>query len=579
MAAAERAVFPPGGDRLVAYRVRGAAAPLDDYVLIALRSLGDHAGHVLVLVGEEPEPADRERLAEVCDEILVDPAEDAALSAWLEARERDGSPFDEVVLTDDSWFGPVAALGSVWDRMDRVPADAWTMTPAGRPDAGAWISVRRPVGGADAWERRLAQTRRHVAAGTPGGSADIVVDCAFPDPAEGDDPVLVQSARLLAEGCPLLARRVFTTAPPVLERHAVIGRALVAVAADNGYPSGAILQNLARTVAPNRLNASLSLLEIPSRRSAAIAPGVESVVIAHFVQGTDPAELVRRIGLIPGDCRVVATAGTAEDERIIRPLLADARGVDAGHIEVRRVPPAADPVSATFVGCRDILLDGRQDIVINLHSGPFPGTTVNARRYLRRHTWENLLGSREHAERVLGLFRDPGLGFVLPPTPHIGVDTLGSGWAGGRGDAERIARLLGIRVPLGDAPLAPVGGMWIGRTAALRVLAGHEWSWRDYLPASGWGSLARTQEALLAHAAGTSGFHTRTVLTAEHAAISHAPLEYKIDQLASTTPGFPADKIALLHRLGAAGDGRARDFVRMNRRARRASAQGGLRDD
>ena len=579
MTAAERTVFRPGGDRLVVYRVRGFAAPLDDYVLIALRSLREHAAHILVLVGEEPEPSDRERLAEVCDEILVDPAEDAALSAWLEAREHDGSRFDEVVLTDDSWFGPVAALGSVLERMDQVATDAWTMTPAGRTDGGAWISVRRPRSEAGAWDRLLGEARRHAVAGTQIDSAEIVVDCAFPGSAGVEDPVLVESARLLAAGCPLLARRVFTTAPPVLERHAVIGRALLAAAADNGYPPGAILQNLARTVAPNRLNASLSLLEIPSRRSGAHAPAFESVVLAHFAHGTDPAELARRIGLIPGDCRVVATVGTAEDERIIRPLLADARGVGAGDIEVRRVPPAADPASATFVGCRDILLDGRQDIVINLHSGPFPGTTVNARRYLRRHTWENLLGSREHAERVLGLFRDPGLGFVLPPTPHIGVDTLGSGWAGGRGDAERIARLLGIRVPLGEAPLAPVGGMWIGRTAALRVLAGHEWSWRDYLPASGWGSLARTQEALLAHAAGTSGFHTRTVLTAEHAAISHAPLEYKIDQLASTTPGFPADKIALLHRLGAVGDGRARDFLRMNRRARRASAQGGLRDD
>ena len=64
-------------------------------------------------------------------------------------------------------------------------------------------------------------------------------------------------------------------------------------------------------------------------------------------------------------------------------------------------------------------------------------------------------------------------------------------------------------------------------------------------------------ERVVPLAAGEVGFHTRTVLTTEHAAISHASLEYKVDQLSSTTPGYPVEQIQYFHRAGWMGAGGA----------------------
>jgi rhamnosyltransferase len=558
MSAPGQTSFPADGARVVVYRARRVASTIDDHVFVALNALRDHSARIVLQLPQPPTESDRLRLREISDAIvLAVGTDDEPLAELLDAWHRDGTRFDEVILTDDSWFGPVASFAPVFARMDPTLTAAWTMTPADRPDAAAWVAIRRARETGGTWSALLSTER-------------IGTVSAFPsDRYTGADPVLVDSHRLLADGCPLLGRRVFTESPLVLERHAVIGRDLLREASERGYTTEAILQNLAKTVAPRRLNASLGLLDIPRPGRADDADARRVAVLAHFERDGDPDELVRRVGLVPGACDIIATTVTPGDADMIREALSRARGVGGEDIEVRVVPSGADDISATFVACRDVLLDDRHDVIVKLHSGCSVGRSANARRFLGRHTWGSLLDSGDHASRVLALFGERGLGLVLPPTPHIGFDTLGSGWEALLGDAERLASMLGIRVPLGAAPLRPVGRMWIARPRALRLIAEQEWSWADYLDGSAWDDLGAVQEALLAHGAGQLGFHTRTVLTPNLAAISHAPLEDKIDQLASTTPGFPVDRVDLLHRLGWVGSGTATDFARMYLRANR----------
>jgi rhamnosyltransferase len=115
------------------------------------------------------------------------------------------------------------------------------------------------------------------------------------------------------------------------------------------------------------------------------------------------------------------------------------------------------------------------------------------------------------------------------------------------------------------SPLAPLGGMFVCRPEALRLLSEHEWHYADYAPSEAFPKalLGPTQERLLAYAAGERGFHSRTVMNAEHADISHTSLEFKLDQLSSTTPGYPIEQIQFLHRSGPTGRGSALDLTRM----------------
>ena len=561
-------VFPSDGRRMILYRSRRSS--LAEYVLVAIGALREHASRTVVLLTEDPGDFGRRSLTEVADDILVSDGDEDGIAGLLDKSESDDESFDEILFVDDSWFGPVSSLAPVFARMNHTAAHAWTMTPTGQADASAWMAVRRARDSALTWREILPAARIAVAGGpqTEVDAGGIVVAEAFPGALyPAPDPVIAESHRLLADGCPLVSRRAFTSSPLLLERHGVIPRDLLRDISALGYRGDTIVQNLARSIAPAELNATLSLLEIPRDGASPVRPGSRILILAHFAQDSDPSELVRRIALIPGECDIVATTSVPGDVDRVRAVLSAARHAHGGDIEVRLVPSTADNVSALFVACRDLLLDDRYDLAIRVHSARLEGRSENARRYIDRHTWENMFANSDHASRVLALFDDGGLGVVFPPMPLIGYDSFDSEWRGLRGDASRMARLLGIRVPLGSTPLFPLGGVWVARVRALRLLAEHPWTWEDYLPGAGWRALGTTQLTLLAHAAGELGFHVRTVLSSEQAEISHAPLEYKVDQLASTVQGFPIDRVRLLHRLGWVGSGSALDFARMHARA------------
>ena len=63
------------------------------------------------------------------------------------------------------------------------------------------------------------------------------------------------------------------------------------------------------------------------------------------------------------------------------------------------------------------------------------------------------------------------------------------------------------------------------------------------------------RSGIIAYAAAELGYHSRTISTLEHTAISHAALDFKLDQMGATMPGYPIDQIQFLHRAGWLGHG------------------------
>ncbi len=548
MPAVGAASFPDEGRRAVVYRL-SAARMHDDYVVIALRALREHATWLAVQLVEAPDDAPFALVADVADEVIVasDWGDPDLLGRRVEEGERFAGRFDEVILTDDSWFGPVTPLAPVLKRMDTQAVLAWTMTPALPREEANWLAIRRDGTATASWTRTLALVYEGAA-----------VVSAFAD--GGEHP---------PDESPLLTRDSLAGYPPLLEKHGIVGRRILAGAQVHGYPSAAILQSLARSEPPNELNATLGLLEIVSTTPSALpAPAAGLLVLAHFARGTAWGELLRRLQSVPDNADVIATTDAADEADRLHAEISALRTLAEGALEVRTVPSGADSVSAVFVGCRDELVGDRYELVMKLHAAGV-GPSRNAEAYLRRHTRENLFATVGYTARIIDFFRDPGLGAVFPATPNIGHDVLGAGWGDLRADVERLRRLLGVAVPLGAAPLMPWGGAWVARTEVLQVLAQRPWQWSDYTSEGEWSNLGRAQEALLAHAAGERGLTVRTALTAAHAEVSLVALAYTVDQLASTTTGHVADQIGLLHRLGPVGAGGIRDTLRMYRHARK----------
>lgn len=582
----------PSPRRALVFAFRRGGA-WEETSVFALRALRPFVEAILVVapegVGAIPPGA-----AGLVDRVVATGSEDFSSRAYVEAIEaaREVLPhLEEVILTGDSWFGPLEGVGDVFDRMSGS-ADVWTMLPPSPPRPSfpgegfpaiddrpwLWTALSRRVIDGDDWRRWWAspvadgdrERRLHTDLADEHRTWSVAFDVAdLPL-----DPGLYAPEDLIERGVPFIDRAVFASFPPFLDRFAILGREIARLMESRGYPLDMLWSSLARVIPPKALNTTAALLEIlPDHALSEAAPPLRIAAIVHISDLDGLDDVLRRLDFFPNpvDTFVTTTEGVTA-ARLERRL--EAWSAQRGHHYELRVTPASPgrDMADFFAGCRDLLRPGRYDLVVKVHSRRAPWKTMNRLRYFRRYQLDNLLNSPGYVRNVLELFRSqPRLGLVFPPMIHIGYATMGRGWAELRDSAERLARHLGITVPLDRvSPLAPFGGMWIARPEALRLMVECRWRFADYtLKAQRrFGRLAHVQERLVTAAAAEVGYYSRTVLTYEHAEISHTALDFKVDQISSTTRGWPVERIDFLHRAGYTGYGGtvalARMYVRLN---------------
>lgn len=605
-AAGRPATFPTDGRRLVIYVVYDRRGSVEDFVRYALAGMRDDATHILAVVNGSLDDHGRSLLEEVADEILVRRNRGYDIWAHKEGLEHIGeriSEYDEVLLTNDTWFGPVRPYGPVFERMNATEAHFWGMTDheydplnkfTGEGDLpyhlqSFWIAVRREMFLSEAWrdywrdlpempdyyDAVLKHETQFTKYFTDRGFSSGVAYPASDYPT--DHPALFNAELLLDDGCPIIKRRPFFHYPPFLDRHAMIGRRTAQLIESYGYPIELFWRNLARNVQPKTLNTDAAMLEVlpDSEVSYDRSKPFRVAVIAHCADPATVSHLLDRIVQISVPFRLYVTTTSQAASAAVEAAFSEREIAFAEHTEFRVVPKKAGrDMSAFFVGCRDILKSGEHDIVVKIHSRAPRKRGANAARYFRRFQLENLISSPGQFANLLGLFqREPGLGAVFPPMMHIGYAVAGRGWGPYRAPAVAMSRRLGIKVPMdGITPLAPMGGMWIGRPEALSLLLEDSLTYDDY-DASDAGrksevDFARVQERMIPLAMGERGYHCRTVMNEDHAGIAYANLAYKQDQMSITPPGYPLEQIQWLHRAGWAGAGglvaMTRMYVRLN---------------
>lgn len=578
-------------DRAVVFGVR-AAGRLEESSLHALRALRGIAARI-VLVHPGPLAAGaRARVDGLVDRVIESEGEEFTSTSYALAVDevrRLHAGVSEIVLTGDSWFGPVADLAPVVQRMAGTDVDSWDLLPPAPPreafpDEGfpavvdrPWffLAVRRRLFDSDAWRQwwsgATAPAERERRIADEAARAGFAHARAFEtEHLHAHDPGLFAPEDLIELGVPFVDRAVFTSYPPFLDRFAVIGYEIAEMMGRRGYPLGVLRSSLASCVPPKAFTSILGMLSVLSDETVTPDAGsaLSIAVVVHVSDIDEIDDILRRLQFLPPGASVfVTTTEGVTAARLERHLEAWA-GTNDHTYELRVTPqsPGRD-MADFFVGCRDVIQSDAYDLVVKLHMRRAPWKTMNRLRYFRRYQLDNLLSSPGYVRNLLALFdREPELGLVFPPMIHIGYATMGRGWAMLQPHAERLAKRLGIRVPLDTiSPLAPYGGMWVGRPAAFRVMMQRRWTFADY----DWkyqrrfGHLAHLQERLVSAAAAEAGFTSRTVLNYAHAEIGYTALEYKVDQMFSTTRGWPVEQIRFLHRAGYTGYGGPVALMRM----------------
>lgn len=579
--------------RLVIFAISHAQGGIDEYVFHALEAIAPLASRVIAIVPPGAVNVVVDRVRAAVDQVH------SARQHGFDAREyarvvatQHLADIDEIVFTGDSWFGPLTPLSAALDRLQGTdaPIRALIQRP-GRPldsfpEAGfatpvlpwTWTAIDVSVVESAEWRQFWASGLDEAPRGESEAAFQLQLDergisTAFAFPSDAipvEDPAVFAPGLLIDAGCPLLLRATFLLYPPYLDRMAVIGREILERVDSIGFPMDLVRRNLARSVQPKALYSIAAMLEVlpDDHQSYDRLDPQRIAVVLHVTDLAPVSELLDRLSVLPTPYHLVLT--TTDGKRAAKlQRMVDRRDdplIAAADVRVTPRNRGRD-MSDFFVACRDVLLSGRFDLVFKLHARRMSDKTDNLARYFRRYQYENLLNSPGYIENLIALFqRDPHLGVVFPPMMHIGYALMGHAWGGHESAARELAAELGIHVPFDlVSPLAPLGGMWVCRPEALALLADRRWQYRDYSKRAhdGSGELARVQERLVAYAAAELGYRSGTVLTREHASISHTALESKTDYLFSTTRGWPVEQIQLLQRAGDAGQGGVVALVRM----------------
>ncbi|GAA1885969.1 rhamnan synthesis F family protein [Lapillicoccus jejuensis] len=564
--------------RIAIYLFHDRVGRVDDYVPYKLRSLRPFVEEIFVVSNGPLTPEGRATLEEVADTVWA--RENVGFDVWgyKEALELIGpehlATFDELILLNYTFFGPIHPWGPVLERMDREQVDFWGLTAHGEVDPNPhpgqdgplpehlqshWLAVRRPMFTSLEWQQywstmpMITSYEQSVLLHEARFTAHFAAKgfrwtTAFPtEDYPSIHPIFDNTVLMLEDGCPIIKRRLFFHDPWYLEQMAIIGRRVMEHVETTGYPPALIWRNIVRSAEPRSLYTNMSLLSVlPDGPEGRAPQGLRICLVAHVFYEDLLPEMVTRMEMVPGDPDVVITTDTdAKRERFLE-VLGDRPGWEVRVLESNR----GRETSAFLVGCRDLLEPGRYDLVGKLHSKKSAQDGFMPGQLFKHHMFDNLLSSPGYVGALLDLFaQDETLGMVFPPVVNISYPTIGHSWFTNRENARALADELGIAAPFdASTPVAPYGGMFWCRPQALAPLLRRDWRYEDFPDESGWGDggLAHVIERLYAYSAAEAGFHTRMVLNHDWAEINYAFLEYKLQLVASRLPARPLEQMNYL---------------------------------
>ncbi len=562
---------------------------VDDYMIYLLRKMAEYCQKILLVSNGELTDVSRHQIIAAGCEVLIRKNTGFDVGAYKAALEHTGygelQNYDEVILFNHTFFGPLYPLSEMFDAMDARDVDFWGITShkemIPNPFTGKGRLPRHINSHFIAVRQRMLKTAEfigywqnmpeissylesiflHESKFTEHFSSRGFTFSVYTDDVEYDShyPSFINVDKTIEDRCPILKRRPFFHDYSFHEEYGIdLPRALKLIRDNTDYDLSLIWKNILRSADLRTLNTNAALTSIlPDVRLQTAPKNYGRIAVCAHIYYTDmTAEIMKLTESIPTTFDFIATTDTEEKAAEIRKAISTSSKVTNLIVRVMEINRGRD-MSALFIACRDLFLDDRYALVCRLHTKKSPQVDSSRSMLFRRHLEDNLLHSEGYVANVLDMFVDnPWIGLAIPPIVHISYPTLGNSWFTNREKAREVAKSLGLAVKFDDdTPVAAYGTMFWFRPAALRKLFFHKWEWEDFNPEPFHrdGGLAHVLERLIAYAAQDAGFTTQHIMSHDQAARNYVSLEYKLQKIASILGGDFKFQVELLRKWQQSG--------------------------
>ena len=533
---------------------------VDDYIPYLLCDLKENLTDLVIVVNGELTAQGREVFEGLCDKIVIRENAGFDFGAWKYAITDflgwdKVCAYDELVLVNNSFFGPLYPVKTVFDAMAARAVDFWGLTAQGDrsgQDSAFWpdgiirhhlqsymlvfcSSIIRSEAFKRFWNT-LPQICTHFDAILYGEAKltcylescgfkwEACVDCGDLDASvDKSDPgsyCMLTPSLLIKKGLPIIKAKCFAFEKYWLlhfHNNEEVRDCLSFIRAHTDYDERMIWQHILRmyNIADIHNAACLNYV-LPNRLSgtAAAAPRPKTLVVAQFNRDGLSDEEIRCFGAIPEFADVLAAAASDEGkdiiEKKIRPLLKD-------RLRVLSMPQNREyETAALFELARPLMREYEYVCFCNGIKPTDCGLPTGLS--FARHGVENMLCGEAYVNNILLTFADePCLGLLVPPPYDGGIyRSVRDGslyWDKSYDTTVQLAQALRLSVPISPNKMViTTGACFWARTKALRPLL-------DYSPSCGDEINNQALERIFAFVAQHMGYYTGWVMTPKTAAI------------------------------------------------------------
>jgi len=553
---------------------------VDDYHIYLLMALKKIVSRLVVVCNGEMQKDGVVSLKEIVDDVFIRENKGYDAGAFKEALTLFLGwdkvwEYDELVLLNDTCYGPLYPLEVMFGEMAARDCDYWAVTRGGAMNQTTsvwpehvqpyfWVVRSRLLRSSEFtrfWDELCVpftyleaitfyELRIREFFSGKGFKEETYVDGDyFITNADKNFPYIFHDSYRLIKNhrCPFVKRKAFTFSNLEMSNYnsgETARKTLDYIAKQTEYPVDLIWKNLIRLNDVNALQSSLHLnyvLPVDGCMASVEVPTKNIAVFAHLYYPDLIEHCFEYINGIPDYIDIIITTSNQQCTAIINECI-EKSGRD--NYQIIETENRGREISALLIACKHLLM--KYEYLCFVHDKksnsalPYPSVGQSFMDVM----WENSIKSSNYIANVISCFEsNPFLGFLSPPKPYASyLATLcNQAWILNYEKTSDLAKRLKLKCKISpDIPPFDLGTTFWCRASALRPLFEHEFKYEDFhpepMPTDA--TISHAIERIFPYVAQSEGFYSGVMMTDEYASLYTTNLQYVVEKFVLANPNI-----------------------------------------
>ena len=528
---------------------------VDDYIYYLLDDLTQNTSQLCVIVNDNQ---CKKFFKRYTDDIIVNSKFDTNIEIWKDVLINhftfdELEKFDEIVLFDNSFFGPIYPFEEIFTEMDDVKLDFWTILNGDNNEKSYSCSSHSCNFQFIVFRNSLIKTadfKKYWMNINEFDVKNLNYETVFIDyftnlgynwnnylninnkfsENETNNFVFNIYDLVVQSKLPLINIKPFTLSKKMhLDYNLGLDLSLTMnyLNQDTDYDVSLIYNYLLRVIDANVLVNSLNLRKIiPKDNINKNYKSAKKIVVICHIYFTDLLDYTfNYLKNIPDYIDVVITTDSKDKQDYIEKNLSYSL---KNKSQVILVNPRGRDMAGLFVGCKNII--NKYDYFCFMHDKKSAGNDhITVESSFRDNIWENMLASEDYINSIVKDFDENyNLGLIVPPSIYHGTYfnayshkywIVDGGLVKDYDLSEELLEKMDINVIISknDPPLS-IGNCFWAKVDALKPLFDLDWDYDDFPPEPmpGDGTVSHALERIYGYVAASQRYYTKFVMTEEY---------------------------------------------------------------